>query len=256
MNRWTAMLAFAVLQLIVLPAQAQQPARDRPEDFGRFPSPAQTQWLDDGRRMVLLRDFSFVEPDGTRWEAKAAQKPPRQGDLVIDGASIPPVFWSVVGGPYEGLYRNASIIHDAECSEPYKHRWQDVHRLFFRASRAGGTSEIKSKLIFAAVWHFGPRWAFKDEPYTPHVLQRTRDAVRLIAYIVKNPTISLPAIEALSSETLQEGVTQEELERFMISLEECNDPNGYHLGAGVARHAQHDYSTTMSTPDEPCPGGL
>ena len=34
---------------------------------------------------------------------------------VVDGASIPSVFWSIIGAPYTGKYRDASVIHDYYC---------------------------------------------------------------------------------------------------------------------------------------------
>src|ERR1041385_4295059 len=51
---------------------------------------------------------------------------------VIDGASIPQPLWSFMGGPYEGKYLAASVVHDYYCStrlEP----WRDVHRMFYEA---------------------------------------------------------------------------------------------------------------------------
>ena len=226
MRAISALIALSLMGCVIAPAPPPDGSA-----FGYFPEPAQTQWLDDGRRMVLLRDFAFVEPDGTRWSASAAHVPIRDDDLTIDGASIPRIFWSVVGGPYEGLYRNASIVHDAECTPPFRHRWQDVHRMFYRASRAGGASEEVAKLIFAAVWHFGPRWDFAGEPAALLSMQRMADADRLIAYVLKNPGLSLADIEALSSETLSQGVSEADLERLRQGLRACNDPLGPDLEA-------------------------
>lgn len=245
---------FSLLLTVAILAFTASSAFPQPSKLGNFPERPQTEWLDDGRRMVLLRDFVFVEPDGTKWVAKAAHKPPKDGDLVIDGASIPPVFWSVIGGPYEGLYRNASIVHDAECVSPYKHRWQDVHRMLYRASLAGGTSNLTAKLIFAAVWHFGPRWQWKDESYSPRAMERVGDALRLVAYIVKNPDISLPDIEALSSEALASKLPDEEYERFRRELEQCNDPNGPHAGARGDLEDHKYRRDVMGTPSSPCHG--
>lgn len=243
----------SVLALVIL-AFANAAVQGQPSKYGKFPERPLTEWLDDGRRMVLLRDFVFVEPDGTKWVAKAAHKPPKDGDLVIDGASIPPVFWSVIGGPYEGLYRNASIVHDAGCVRPYTHRWQDVHRMLYRASLAGGTRELTAKLIFAAVWHFGPRWQLPGETYTPRTIERVGDALRLIAYIVKHPDISLADIEALSTDALASKLTDDEYQRFRSELDECNDPNGPHLGAR-GDNADHEYRrNVMSSPTLPCHG--
>lgn len=244
---WLAVSIVVALSMSPSAATAQSP-------FGHFSDPPQTEWLPDGRRMVLLRDFAFIEPDGKRWEAKAAHRPPRDGDLVIDGATIPPVFWSIIGGPYEGLYRNASIVHDAECTPPYKHRWQDVHRMLYRAARAGGTSLLTSKLIFAAVWHFGPRWSLDEKAYSPRNLDQAGDAIRLIAYILRHEMISVADIEALSSEKLSEDISEEEYARFLQALRECNDPNGPFLGSHADMPKQPYDSGVMSTPPQPCYG--
>ena len=79
---------------------------------------------------------------------------------VVDGASIPQVFWSLVGGPFEGEYRNASVVHDVACdrkSEP----WEAVHLMFYNACRCGGVGEKKAKLLYWAVYLGGPRWVRK-----------------------------------------------------------------------------------------------
>jgi hypothetical protein len=33
----------------------------------------------------------------------------------VDGASIPQAFWSIIGGPFEGFYIKASVVHDHYC---------------------------------------------------------------------------------------------------------------------------------------------
>jgi len=55
-------------------------------------------------------------------------------------------------------YRNASVVHDVACVQRNK-PWQDVHRMFYEACRDGGVGEQKAKLMYAAVYHFGPKWA-------------------------------------------------------------------------------------------------
>src|SRR5262249_24255682 len=54
----------------------------------------------DGRNFSLAHDFSYVDRTGRTWIAPK--------DLITDGASIPMPFWSVVGGPFEGPYREAA----------------------------------------------------------------------------------------------------------------------------------------------------
>ena len=45
------------------------------------------------------------------------------------------------GGPLDGPYRNASIVHDVACvsmTDP----WDDVHFMFYEACRCGGVPEM------------------------------------------------------------------------------------------------------------------
>ena len=103
---------------------------------GHFSSEPEAVWLtEDGtpdRRMKILHDFSFTDPRSRVWEAPAGS--------VVDGASIPRALWTVVGSPYTGDYRRASIVHDVACDEAggntKKRRAAD--RMFFHGCRAGG----------------------------------------------------------------------------------------------------------------------
>jgi hypothetical protein len=75
------------------------------ENWGSYPDGnVKAEWLPDGRSMKLLETFRYVDANGVAW---AAPK-----DSVVDGASIPQEFWTFIGGPFEGKYRNASVCHD------------------------------------------------------------------------------------------------------------------------------------------------
>jgi Protein of unknown function (DUF1353) len=102
-------------------------------------------------RCVCLRILLFIDTGGTHWNAP-------QGALV-DGASNPHAFWSVIGGPFEGRYREALVIHDVACEERGR-PWKEVHRAFYNAMRCRGVSELQAKIMYYAVYHFGPRWGF------------------------------------------------------------------------------------------------
>ena len=125
-------------------------ACNRSGPFGHFVGTVKTEWIEPDRKMRLLDDFAYVDPAGGEWKAPKG--------AIVDGASIPQVLWSVVGSPYTGEYRNASVVHDVACIKRDR-PWQDVHRMFYEACRAGGVGEQKTKLMYAAVYHFGPKWA-------------------------------------------------------------------------------------------------
>ena len=118
-------------------------------DFGRFEGDVVAAWDPDGRNMTLRENFAYIDSMERRWLAPAG--------TVVDGASIPRLFWTVIGSPFAGKYRNASVVHDIECDE-MRQPWQDVHRMFYEACRCGGVDEAQAKIMYYAVYHFGPRW--------------------------------------------------------------------------------------------------
>lgn len=118
---------------------------------GRYTdAPPLTEWLDDGRHMQLKRPFGYVQENGAEW--------PVPTNAIVDGASIPRVFWSLIGGPFEGLYRNASIVHDFYCDERSR-PWRQTHQMFYDGIVCSGVEEVKAKILYYAVYRFGPRWS-------------------------------------------------------------------------------------------------
>jgi hypothetical protein len=99
----------------------------------------------------LNADLSFVDASGMVWRADA-------GD-VTDGASIPSIFLSITGPRFERHFLPAAVIHDHYTDERHLVRsWQSTARLFHEAMLANGTPVRKAKLMFYAVYVFGPHW--------------------------------------------------------------------------------------------------
>ena len=122
--------------------------------FGRFEGEVVASWDNDGRNMTLRQPFVYIDAQNRPWQAPAG--------AVVNGASIPYGFWSLIGGPFEGQYRNASVVHDVGCHE-MQATWQDVHKMFYEACRCGGVEETRAKMMYYAVYHFGPRWEVVNE---------------------------------------------------------------------------------------------
>ena len=116
--------------------------------FGKYIGSIESRWLKE-REMKLLVDFKFEDPDNILWVAPKGS--------IVDGASIPRLLWTLVGAPFSGAYRDASVIHDVACQEKSR-RWQDVHLCFYNAMRTSDVSTIKAKTMYAGVYYFGPKW--------------------------------------------------------------------------------------------------
>lgn len=173
-----------------------------PVEFGTFDAPVRAEWGEDGREMLLLREAVFRDkPQSIIWTAPRGAR--------IDGASVPRVFWSLLTGPYEGLHRDASVNHDYECcvkSRP----WREVHRMYYDAMRARGESAARAKLMYFAVYMFGPRWPAKGEESAFLAQQATRrqgftegDAARAKALFERADDMSLDDIERLTPQSLR-----------------------------------------------------
>lgn len=117
--------------------------------FGRYEGDVVAKWITDDLEMELVEPFAYVDAGGKRWTAPKGS--------IINGASIPSMFWSVIGGPFEGRFRKASVLHDAACDEKAE-SWQDVHRMFYDACRCSKVGVGKAQTMYWAVYHFGPRW--------------------------------------------------------------------------------------------------
>ena len=119
--------------------------------WGYYSGYPETRWDPNGRSMTLLNELRYTDPDGILWIAPAGSK--------VDGASIPRSLWSLMGGPFEGKYRNASVLHDV-AYEQKKRPWYDCDRMFYNAMRCSGVSAIEAKTMYYSLLRFGHHWKF------------------------------------------------------------------------------------------------
>lgn len=119
--------------------------------WGYYNSSPVTRWDPDGRNMTLMNELRYTDPDGVVWTAPSGS--------VVDGASIPRSLWSVMGGPFEGQYRNASVLHDV-AYERHDRPWQDCDRMFYNAMRCSGVNAVEAKTMYYALYKFGHHWKF------------------------------------------------------------------------------------------------
>ena len=117
-------------------------------NFGHFIGQLVARFAPDGRNVVLEQPLTFVDPTGRQWSAPTGTE--------TDGASVPKLFWTMYP-PFTGAYRAAAVIHDQYC-RTRERSWQDTHKVFYYAMRAANVDENTAKVLFGAVYWFGPRW--------------------------------------------------------------------------------------------------
>ena len=149
--------------------------------WGHFNGEPVTKWNPDGRSMTLLTELRYTDPHGEVWVAPIGS--------VVDGASIPRYLWSIMGGPFEGQYRNASVLHDVAYGE-HKRPWQDCDRMFYYAMRCSGVNAVQAKTMYYALFKFGHHWKFpikrgKPVKYEGGLVARGEEIPRAIPV---NPT--------------------------------------------------------------------
>ena len=156
-------------------------AAARPEHrWGYYTGHVEARWENDGRSMTLLSELRYVDPDGVVWTAPAGAQ--------VDGASIPRSLWSFMGGPFEGRYRNASVLHDVAYDQ-HTRSWQQCDRMFYNAMRCSGVSAAEAKTMYFALYKFGRHW--KEPRAFAGAVARSEETVRR----------AIPVDEAELSET-------------------------------------------------------
>src|SRR5947207_7626749 len=124
--------------------------------WGHYSGYVEARWENDGRTMTLLSELRYTDPTGAVWIAPAGS--------VVDGASIPRSLWTLMGGPFEGKYRNASVLHDVSYDQHTKPH-EVCDQMFYNAMRCSGVSAVNAGTMYYALRRFGHHWkAPKAEP--------------------------------------------------------------------------------------------
>lgn len=160
--------------------------------WGFFRGAPKFESCEGGRKLRLLEDFSYTDPQATTWMVPEK--------TIVGETAIPSAFAPFVSGAARTKLRRAAIIHDVACTQMTA-AWADVHLTYYHAMRCAGVDEIAAKILFYAAHHFGPRWGvvtalaeifsavgLSNENLRPFVSPRS--AAEVSAWIEKtNPSI-------------------------------------------------------------------
>lgn len=119
-----------------------------------FEGVVRTQWCDDGIHHIVLEDFTFIDKAGVRWTVKSGFK--------TDVASIPRMFWTIIGPPCgPGKYRNAAILHDHAYATPGMNK-SHADSMLYEAMLELGCDRLTADFIYEGV-NIGGQSSFDED---------------------------------------------------------------------------------------------
>ncbi len=184
---------FLIVLLLTLPFTASAD-----EYFGKFLDQLKGVFIANAKprpQFKIDQDFRFEDPNGLLWLTPSGTH--------VDGASIPQFFWSIIGGPFEGPYINASVIHDHYCRTKERTA-HDTHRNFYYGMMSSKVPEWKADLMHWAVSTFGPSWKLEirvvmnQKCITTGANNKTCTSVPTIEMV----TVSEPPVDLTNPEVL------------------------------------------------------
>ena len=118
---------------------------------GGFEGRVVVEWLDDAfvPSVRTVEDFGFRQTKGKFWKVARGQ--------VFNGKGMPPLFSDMVGSPYEGSFRKASMVYES-ATQRMTEKWDEAQRMFFEASVAEGVAPQDAKVMYLLLALQGSRW--------------------------------------------------------------------------------------------------
>lgn len=101
--------------------------------------------------MIFGRRYRLERPLEVVWTVDGVEKVltiPKE--FITDGASIPQLFWSVIGSPYLPEFITAAIVHDYMCD--LKWDVEEMSLLFFKLLNDSNVHGLKPQLMTDAVY--------------------------------------------------------------------------------------------------------
>lgn len=96
--------------------------------------------------------------------------------FVFDGASIPKAFWSLIGSPFSGKYRQSALIHDALYASELVPR-DEADKCFLELMEKDGVSWLKRYTMYNAV-RVGGYFVWKN--HKKETIEEARKYVRIV----------------------------------------------------------------------------
>jgi hypothetical protein len=162
---------------------------------GSFKGKVTVEWLDDPYvlKLRLVNDFAFHDTTGI-WVVPAG--------AVVDGRSLPTLFVSLFGRPFESNFRKTAVVYDY-AAKVQERSWEDAQRMFYDGLLAEGAIPVEAKVMYMLLNATGPRWEIRgsygcygrchhsrdaDLRWSPRV--RDDDVIALMSWVrSENPSL-------------------------------------------------------------------
>ncbi len=105
------------------------------------------------RDVILIEDMIFYDKNGIEWFVPAG--------AIVNGTSIPKILWPIMGSPWVGYARRASIPHDYYY-QSREHEKDLVDDMFYEAAIYDGVPHIKAHAMLLGLQITGSTWAEYD----------------------------------------------------------------------------------------------
>lgn len=118
----------------------------------RFEDALDVRALDDGRNWLVLEDFYYdTDVSCGSTPSSVTHRLKVQAGFITDFASIPRPLWGLVGGPADGKYRKAAVLHDWLYRTPHIATRSQADQVLLEAMRVSGCSWFQRTVIYSGV---------------------------------------------------------------------------------------------------------
>jgi hypothetical protein len=100
----------------------------------------------------LKEELLFRQTGGETWVVPA--------NAIVDGRSMPKLFFSLIGHPFTSGFLKTAIIYDYAVKAKVR-RWTDAQRMFVEGVVVEGVPTIEAKAMYMLLHATGSRWAVR-----------------------------------------------------------------------------------------------
>ena len=123
---------------------------------GSFEGKVIVEWLDDPYvlNMRMLEELVFRPSDGKSWVVPV--------DAVVDGRSMPTLFVSLTGRPFNSAFRKTTLVYDYAAKSKQR-SWDEAQAMFYEGALSEGVVPVEAKVIYMLLKATGLRWAERGD---------------------------------------------------------------------------------------------